>query len=226
MKQFGSLPLTILIKDPDWPLTLQVNQVYSLGHWRAWVSYLANSVWRHSIFLIKGPIFITGHEWLKERLCCKTFEQTQVSTPTKHAFLVLRWETFLPGSDDKLTEQPLTCFVPTKYTRLWRKPNNQFKTCYLGWSQAMVRLRHHSSSHMTSDSLRKSTSCIWKRCCCSELSGWLLEDRSSGTMTLHNATEVNGRSFDYENITVTTLILTSGRLNPQIAIFLIILCGA
>ena len=73
------------------------------------IQYFSYKMW-------KEPIFITDLEGQQERPHWKAFQQIEASSLVEQDLIFLRWEKFLPRSDDELTEQLLACFVPTGCT--------------------------------------------------------------------------------------------------------------
>ena len=84
------------------------------------------------------------------------------------------------------------CLTVNRRTDLysyWWKPNIRFTSSYSRWSLAMKTLCFHSSSLMSSHSTWRPTSSTWRRKCCSESRGWLLEDHTSDNRTLCHITQ-------------------------------------
>ena len=85
------------------------------------------------------------------------------------------------------------------------KVNIQSTSLCLGWSLAIVILWLHSSSHISSDSIRmpeRGSVALGSR-------RWLLEDPASGNRTLHHATQAGKPSVSCQKISATISHQTS-----------------
>ena len=97
----------------------------------------------------KRPIFITGHQGEEEKLRYNAFEQIQASLPTEQALFFLRWEKYLPRSDNKLHEKHLGYFVSITYSAIDENQTSSLRNCVWGdhkklWCYASIQLATNS----------------------------------------------------------------------------------
>ena len=91
----------------------------------------------------------------------------------------------------------------------------------VSYDRAFLHLFFHTSSDWTQPTLsvRRLYFCSWLR-------GWLQEDPTYGNKILSYAIQTGEPSVDCEKFSVIPSLRTSGPLTRQIAIPLIIMCGA